>query len=59
MLVVLAERGRAHDIARVGTTARRLVPNVRTEVLPGAAHHTLPATAPGPLNEMLLAFLGA
>lgn len=59
MLVVLAERSRAHDIGRVGAAARRLVPDVRTEILPGAAHHTLPATAAGPLNEMLLAFLDA
>jgi hypothetical protein len=59
MLVVLAGRSRAHDIGRVGATARRLVPDMRTEVLAGAAHHTLPATAARPLNEMLLAFLGA
>jgi pimeloyl-ACP methyl ester carboxylesterase len=57
MLVVLAERSRAHDIRRIGATARRLVPGAETAVLPGAAHHTLPATAAGPLNELLTGFL--
>ncbi len=59
MLVVLAERSRAHDIGRIGAAARRLVPGAETAVLPGAAHHTLPATAAGPLNELLTGFLVA
>ncbi len=57
MLVVLAERSRAHDISRIGATARRLVPAVQVTVLPGAAHHTLPATSAEPLNELLTGFL--
>ena len=57
MLVVLAERSRAHDIGRIGAAARRLVPGVQVTVLPGAAHHTLPATAARPLNELLTGFL--
>lgn len=57
VLVVLAERSRAHNIGRIGAAARRLVPGVQVTVLPGAAHHTLPATAAAPLNELLTGFL--
>ena len=59
MLVVLAERSRAHDIRRIGRGGPALVPGGETTVLPGAAHHTLPATAAGPLNDLLTGFLAA
>ncbi len=57
-LLLLAERSKAHHIGRVRTTAERLLPQVVTVILPGASHHTLPATDPDPLTEALDAFLG-
>jgi pimeloyl-ACP methyl ester carboxylesterase len=56
-LLVLAERSRMHDIRQVGDTARRLVPDLTTVVLPGATHHTIPIHDPEPLNRALTAFL--
>ncbi|MFF2330356.1 MULTISPECIES: alpha/beta fold hydrolase [unclassified Streptomyces] len=41
-LILLAEHGRAHDPARVRAAAARLLPHARTEMIPGATHHTLP-----------------
>ncbi len=59
VLLVLAELSRAHDIQRIGSNAGRLVSDLTTVVLPGASHHSLPATSPGPLNERLADFLAA
>ncbi|HEX5120797.1 MAG TPA: alpha/beta hydrolase [Pseudonocardiaceae bacterium] len=56
-LLLLAERSKAHDIAAVRATAQRLVPHLTTAVLTGAAHHTIPATNPGQLNQQLVDFL--
>jgi pimeloyl-ACP methyl ester carboxylesterase len=38
-LVLLAERSRAHDVDKVGATARRLLPHVTTTVLSRATRH--------------------
>jgi hypothetical protein len=59
VLLVLAERIKAHDIRRVGRNAVRLVPGLTTVVLPGTSHHCIPATSPGPLNQQLASFLSA
>jgi pimeloyl-ACP methyl ester carboxylesterase len=56
-LILLAGRSRAHDIRRVGARARELMPSARVTVLPGASHHSLPATDPDPLNQELAGFL--
>ncbi|MFD3663458.1 alpha/beta fold hydrolase [Streptomyces sp. NPDC058659] len=42
-LLLVAERSRAHDPARVAARARATVPGIETHVLPGATHHTLPS----------------
>ncbi|HEY5362399.1 MAG TPA: alpha/beta hydrolase [Streptosporangiaceae bacterium] len=57
-LVLLAAESKAHDIRRVGASAERLLPHVTVGVLPGASHHSLPATSPDRLNQELAAFLG-
>jgi pimeloyl-ACP methyl ester carboxylesterase len=56
-LVLLAERSRCHDIDRVGRTARRLMPDVATVVLPGAAHHNLPMVGADRCAEEMVRFL--
>jgi pimeloyl-ACP methyl ester carboxylesterase len=56
-LVVLAQKSRAHDIHEVRDAAERHVPGVSVVVLPGASHHSLPATDPEALNRELLRFL--
>jgi pimeloyl-ACP methyl ester carboxylesterase len=55
-LVVLAEKSRAHDIATVEASARRLLPDVTSVVLPDVAHHSLPTAHADRLNRELLAF---
>jgi pimeloyl-ACP methyl ester carboxylesterase len=59
VLLLLAERSKAHDIQRVGDTASRLLPYLSTAVLPGATHHTIPTEDADRLQEPLLAFLTA
>lgn len=56
-LLLLAGRSRCHDIDKVGKTAGRLLPDVRTVVLPEDSHQTLPSTHPGRLNDEVGAFL--
>lgn len=46
-LIVLAERSKAHDIGRGAARARERLPDARIEVLPGAAHHSIPARHAG------------
>jgi pimeloyl-ACP methyl ester carboxylesterase len=41
-LLFLAGRSRAHNINTVASEALQKLPNLRTETLPNAAHHTLP-----------------
>ncbi|GAA4566146.1 alpha/beta fold hydrolase [Planotetraspora kaengkrachanensis] len=57
-LVLLAGRSRAHDVREVAAGARRLLPHVVTEVLPGVSHHGVPSEDPGPLGRALEEFLG-
>ncbi|MEV5434683.1 alpha/beta hydrolase [Streptomyces sp. NPDC052682] len=57
VLVVLAERSRAHDVRRVAAGARRLLPDPGIVTLPGASHHSLPAERPAELNRLLADFL--
>ncbi|MGW7262267.1 alpha/beta fold hydrolase [Streptomyces sp. NPDC054842] len=57
VLVLLAERSRAHDIRRVADRAQRALPKAEVTVLPGATHHSLPLTAPDQLNDRLTDFL--
>ncbi|MEU9996447.1 alpha/beta fold hydrolase [Streptomyces sp. NPDC050848] len=56
-LLLLAERSRAHDPARVAASARAAVPHLETATLPGATHHTLPAEAPPETYERVARFL--
>ncbi|MDT9688054.1 alpha/beta fold hydrolase [Streptomyces sp. P9(2023)] len=56
-LLLLAERSRAHDSARMAARARAAVPRIRTATLPGATHHTLPAGAPPETYEWIEGFL--
>ncbi|MGW1109115.1 alpha/beta fold hydrolase [Streptomyces sp. NPDC002540] len=60
-LILLAERSRAHDAARVAAAAARLLPHARTAVIPGATHHTLPLHEPAAteLNSRMEDFLRA
>ncbi|MEU5660857.1 alpha/beta hydrolase [Streptomyces sp. NPDC047737] len=57
VLVLLAQRSRAHHAAEVAARARRRLPHAEVAVLPGATHHSLPSTAPEELNDRLLHFL--
>jgi pimeloyl-ACP methyl ester carboxylesterase len=56
-LVLLAERSRAHDVDKVGATARRLLPDVTITVLPDATHHSLPMDPAAEVDHALLSFL--
>ncbi|OPG11403.1 alpha/beta fold hydrolase [Microbispora sp. GKU 823] len=59
VLLLLAERSRAHDIGRVAASAAALLPRVETAVLPGATHHTLPLAAPPEMDARIERFLAA
>jgi pimeloyl-ACP methyl ester carboxylesterase len=54
-LVLLAERSRSHDVRRVEARARTLL-RARTEILPGATHHTIPTESAERIARELLAF---
>ncbi|MFC9606646.1 alpha/beta fold hydrolase [Streptomyces niveus] len=56
-LLMLAERSRAHDVDRVAATARESLPDVRTVLLPGATHHSLPLAAPAGTGGAIADFL--
>jgi pimeloyl-ACP methyl ester carboxylesterase len=56
-LVVVAERSRAHNLARVEANARRLLPDVTIAVQPGVAHQSMPTADADVLDRELLAFL--
>jgi pimeloyl-ACP methyl ester carboxylesterase len=56
-LVVLAERSRAHNLARVEANARRRLPDVTIAVQPGVAHQSMPTADADVLDRELLAFL--
>ncbi|MET9375025.1 alpha/beta fold hydrolase [Streptomyces sp. NPDC002992] len=58
-LVLLAERSRAHDIARAAARARAAVHGVETATLPGATHHTLPVGSPPETYDRIAGFLGS
>ncbi len=57
-LVLLAGQSRAHDIGKVEANARALLPDVRTTVVAGASHHSLPADPAAEVDRALLDFLG-
>jgi pimeloyl-ACP methyl ester carboxylesterase len=56
-LVLVAEKTRSHDPARVAANAARLLPDVSTGTLPGATHHTIPMVDAAELNARLTRFL--
>jgi pimeloyl-ACP methyl ester carboxylesterase len=56
-LVLVAEKTRSHDPARVAANARALLPQVVTDVLPGATHHTIPIGQAADINDQLTRFL--
>ncbi|MEU2549055.1 alpha/beta hydrolase [Streptomyces roseolus] len=43
--VLLAGRARCHDPGRVARTVARVLPDARTEILPGVSHHAFPLAA--------------
>ncbi|HEY2176249.1 MAG TPA: alpha/beta hydrolase [Mycobacteriales bacterium] len=57
-LVLLAGRSRTHDVGKVAANAVRLLPDVVTDTLPAASHHSLPEVDAAPLNRVLVDFLG-
>ncbi len=57
VLQVLAGRSRSTDTARVEAAARRLRPDVVTEVVPQATHHTLPTLDAERVDDLVLRFL--
>ncbi|MER5372921.1 alpha/beta hydrolase [Streptomyces sp. NPDC002553] len=57
VLVLLGERSRAHDVAKVADRARRTLSQGEVALLPGATHHSLPLTDPQRLNDLLTDFL--
>jgi pimeloyl-ACP methyl ester carboxylesterase len=56
-LVLLAGHSRVHDTGTVAATARALLPDVTTEVVRDATHHTLPAAPAADVDRALLDFL--
>ncbi|MFD7326552.1 alpha/beta fold hydrolase [Streptomyces sp. NPDC059875] len=58
-LLLLAERGRAHDIDEVAARARAAVPDLETATLPGATHHTLPVASPPETYDRIAGFLAS
>lgn len=56
LLVMLAERSRAHRSNDVGAGVRELRPDARIETIPDATHHTLPFQPAGPVNDLLTDF---
>ncbi|MEV0088118.1 alpha/beta hydrolase [Saccharopolyspora sp. NPDC050642] len=58
-LVLAAENSKAHDPRRLLAQAERVVPGVRTAMLPGVGHHALPTGNAARLNGILADFLSA
>ncbi|MEU7039365.1 alpha/beta hydrolase [Streptomyces sp. NPDC046237] len=59
VLALFAERSRAHHAAKVAEKARRMLPQGKVAVLPGATHHSLPHNTPMELNDRLMDFLSS
>lgn len=57
VLLVLAGRSKAHDVARVERRARMTIANLTVRTLPNATHFTLPALHAADLDRELLAEL--
>jgi pimeloyl-ACP methyl ester carboxylesterase len=56
-LVLVAQKTRSHDPARVAANARTLLPQVITDVVPDATHHTIPIGQAAHINGQLTRFL--
>lgn len=54
VLLILAGRSKAHDVARVEREARATIADLDIRTLPDATHFTLPALHAGDLNRELL-----
>ncbi|MFB6888632.1 alpha/beta fold hydrolase [Kitasatospora sp. NPDC056327] len=57
VLVLLAERSRAHDSRAVADRARRALPDATVTVLPGVSHHSMLSARPDDLYRRLTDFL--
>lgn len=57
VLLILAGRSKAHDVARVERKARAAVPNLEIRTLPEATHFTIPALHSADLNRELISGL--
>lgn len=58
-LLVLAGQSRCHDISRLEQRASRVLPDVRSVVLPDASHHGLPSLGAARLDAAVADFLAA
>ncbi|QKT11442.1 alpha/beta fold hydrolase [Rhodococcus sp. W8901] len=56
--VVLAERSRVHDAARIGERARSSMPRATIRVIPGESHYTLPMSSSPELGAALRTAIG-
>ncbi|MFC9790313.1 alpha/beta fold hydrolase [Rhodococcus sp. NPDC127528] len=52
--VILAGRSKVHDSARVATAIAAAAPGLRTRVIDGATHHTMPMSPAAEVNAALL-----
>ncbi len=57
VLILLAERSRVHDIAKVADNARRTLPDATIAVLPGLSHHLIPFTRAEEIDQRVGDFL--
>lgn len=57
VLVLLAEKSRVHDTAKVAAAAREALPQATVAILPGVSHHMIPFGRPEQLDQHLIEFL--
>ena len=58
VLVLLAEKSRVHDTAKVAAAVREALPDATLATLPGVSHHMIPFTRSEQLDQRLNEFLG-
>ena len=58
VLVLLAEKSRVHDPAKVAAAVRETLPDATVATLPAVSHHMIPFTRPEQLDRAVNEFLG-
>ena len=58
VLVLLAEKSRVHDTAKVAAAVRATLPDATIATLPGVSHHMIPFAEPEQLDRRLNEFFG-